>query len=169
MDTRRVLPTANESRASPRCHELAADEDGSRRRLARDVRSLICCSIRYPSTRRGAARRGTTVTAHCGLLVWAVSSVRVSPSLAVGSYMVTRRDRRRNHSTFEGRVESARCAVPIDTGVYRFLPFAKRRGYVLSRTHAASNEVAALVLVSGIWLYLAYDGWPFRSTTNDLI
>lgn len=94
MDTRRVLPTASESRASPRCHELAADEDGSRRRLARDVRSLICCSIRYPSTRRGAARRGMTVTAHCGLLVWAVSSVCVSPSLAVGSYMVTRRDRR---------------------------------------------------------------------------
>lgn len=135
-DTRRVLPTANESRASPRCHELAAD-----------VRSLICCSIRYPSTRRGAARRGN-------------DGVRPLRAAGVGRLFracLAQSRRRfvyghpqgsaRNHSTFEGRVESARCAVPIDTRVFRFLPFAKRRGYVLSRTHAASNEVAALVLV----------------------
>lgn len=87
------------------------------------------------------------MSAHCGLLVWAVSSVRVSPSLAVGSYMVTRRDRRAIARLSRAASNRARCAVPIDTGVYRFLPFAKRRGYVSSRTHAASNEVAALVLV----------------------
>lgn len=49
----RALPTANEFAA-----EFAADEDGSRRRLVKDVHFLVRRSIKCPWSTVGMRRKG---------------------------------------------------------------------------------------------------------------